>query len=172
MNFNYSLNKAQPASYVDAFSGYGPADFNLTSAPNYQPKLAEGFNMNPGASLSNFNFGAGTQPGGGGIFGNIGDMFKNSGFMGSTDKNGMKTDGWGGMALSTVSGLMNAYMGMKQYGLAKQTLAHNKDVFNKNYTAQKQTTNAAFEDRQRARVASNPGAYVSVGDYMKKNGIA
>ena len=94
------------------------------------------------------------------------------GALGSTNAQGMKTDGWGGMALSTVSGLMNAYMGMKQYGLAKQTLAHNKDQFAKNYAAQKTTTNAAFEDRQRARVASNPGAYQSVGDYMKKNAIA
>ena len=34
-----------------------------------------------------------------------------------------------------------------------------------------QTLNTQMEDRQRARVASNPTAYQSVGDYMNKNGL-
>ena len=62
-------------------------------------------------------------------------------------------------------------MGMKQYGLAKQSLAEGKLQFQLNYDAHKTTTNSALEDRQRARVASNAGAYESVGDYMDKNGI-
>jgi outer membrane murein-binding lipoprotein Lpp len=62
-------------------------------------------------------------------------------------------------------------MGMKQYGLAKDTLAANKAQFERNFEAQRRTTNAALEDRQRARVASNPGAYQSVGDYMDQNQV-
>ena len=80
-------------------------------------------------------------------------------------------DGWGGLALNAAGGLASTFLGMKQYGLAKQTLAENKRQFQLNYDAQKQTTNTRLEDRQRARVASNAGAYQSVGDYMATNGI-
>jgi len=106
-----------------------------------------------------------------GFLDGVGRWFKDSGFLGSTDAKGVKTDGWGGMALSAAGGLASAFMGMKQYGLAKDTLAENKKQFGLNYEAQKTTTNASLEDRQRARVASNSGAYQSVGDYMAKNGI-
>lgn len=79
--------------------------------------------------------------------------------------------GWGGMALGVAQGLGSAYMGMQQYGLAKAAFDESKRQFNMNWNAQKKTVNSALEDRQRARVASNPGAYQSVGDYMKENGI-
>lgn len=92
------------------------------------------------------------------------------GMLGST-VNGVTTQGWGGLALGAAQGIGNAWMGMKQYGLAKDQLAQSKKQFDLNFGAQQKTTNAALEDRQRARVASNPGAYQSVGDYMKKNGI-
>jgi hypothetical protein len=94
-----------------------------------------------------------------------------SGFFGSTAADGTKTQGWGGTALGVAQGLGNAYLGMKQYGLAKDTLAENKRQFALNFGAQQKTTNAHLMDRQNARVASNPGAYQSVGDYMAKNGI-
>lgn len=79
--------------------------------------------------------------------------------------------GWGNMALSGAQGLLSAWMGMQQYGLAKDQLKEGKRQFGLNYEAQRSTTNSQLEDRQRARVASNPGAYQSVGDYMDKNGI-
>ena len=88
------------------------------------------------------------------------------GFLGTPGK-----QGWGGLAIGTAGGIGNLFMGMQQYGLAKQALATTKEQLNRNYEAQKVTTNAEMQDRQRARVASNPGAYVSVSDYMKQNGI-
>ena len=92
------------------------------------------------------------------------------GFMGSfLGKDG--TPGWGGTAMGVAGGLFNAWMGMKQYGLAKDTLETNKQQFAQNFAAQQKMTNSRMEDRQAARVASNPGAYQSVGDYMKKNGV-
>ena len=103
----------------------------------------------------------------------FGDGLVDSGFLGKTDTTtGMQTQGWGGLALGGLQGLGNLYMGMKQYGLAKDQLAFQKDSFNKNFAVQKQLTNSQLEDRQRARVASNAGAYQSVGDYMKQNGVA
>lgn len=106
------------------------------------------------------------------FFSSIKNLMVDSGFLGSTDPiTGMKTDGWGGLALGTAQSLGNAWMGMKKYGLAKDQLNFQKDAFNKNWEAQKTSINTQLEDRQRARVASNAGAYQSVGDYMKTNGI-
>lgn len=90
---------------------------------------------------------------------------------GYTLPDGTKVGGWGSMALGAAQGLAGAYLGMKQYGLAKDSLKEGKRQFNLNYGAQKQTTNTRLEDRQRARVASNPTAYQSVGAYMNQNGI-
>jgi hypothetical protein len=79
--------------------------------------------------------------------------------------------GAGGMALGSVQSLGNLYLGMKGYGLAKDTFEHNKAMSEKNYAANKQLTNANLSDRQKARVASNPGGYESVGSYMSTNGV-
>lgn len=60
---------------------------------------------------------------------------------------------------------------MQQYGLAKDTLNFNTKQFDLNFEAQRQMTSSALEDRQRARVASNPGAYESVTDFMARYGV-
>lgn len=91
--------------------------------------------------------------------------------LGYTNANGVQQQGWGGLALGAASALGNSWMGMKQYGLAKDAFKESKRQFNINYEAQKKLTNSQLEDRQRARVASNPGAYQSVGDYMNQNRI-
>ena len=100
------------------------------------------------------------------------DFLSWDGFLGAKNADGTATNGWGGMALGALQGLGNAYMGMQQYGLAKDQLQFSKDAFNKNYAAQAKMTNASLMDRQRARVAANSGAYQSVGDYMAQNRIA
>lgn len=106
-----------------------------------------------------------TAPGGGS------NWFRDSGFLSQKNADGTMSQGWGGLALSGAQALGSLYMGMKQYNLAKDTLAANKAQFERNFEAQKATTNAALEDRQRARVASNPTAYQSVGEYMNQNGV-
>lgn len=68
-------------------------------------------------------------------------------------------------------GLAGVYMGMKQYGLQKEMFEENKRQYAQNYAAQRGLTNARMEDRQRARVASNAGAYESVGDYMNRHQV-
>lgn len=79
--------------------------------------------------------------------------------------------GWGGLALGGAQSLMSGYLGMKQYGLAKQQLGEAKRQFDLNYDTQRKMLNTQMEDRQAARVASNPTAYQSVGDYMQQNRI-
>ena len=78
--------------------------------------------------------------------------------------------GWGTPALGAIGGITNAFMGMKQYGLAKKTFDESKRQFELNYGAQRDLTNNQLEDRQRARVASN-GNYQSVAAYMDKNRV-
>ncbi len=91
--------------------------------------------------------------------------------LGYTDQNGNQQQGWGGLALGAASALGNSYMGMKQYGLAKDALKQQQRQFDINFGAQRQMVNSQLEDRQRARVASNPEAYQSVGEYMNQNRI-
>ena len=79
--------------------------------------------------------------------------------------------GWGGLALGVGQGLFSGYLGLQQLGMAKKAFGENQRQFNLNYDAQRRTTNSALEDRQRARLASNPGAYESVGSYMDRNGV-
>lgn len=132
-----------------------------TGAPNYLQSLTapelQGIDMG----------GAAAQPG---MFDGFKNMLTDSGFLGKTE-NGVTTQGWGGMALGAAQGIGNAWLGMKQYGLAKDQLAFSREQYAKNYEAQQKTVNAQLSDRQAARVASNPGAYQSVGEYMKQNGI-
>jgi hypothetical protein len=91
--------------------------------------------------------------------------------FGTEDALGNKTQGWAGPALQGADTLANLFMGMKQYGLAKDMFKQSKNEFNMNWDAQKQMTNAQLEDRQKARLAANPGGYQSVGDYMQNYGI-
>lgn len=82
-----------------------------------------------------------------------------------------KGSGWLSPALGVAQGLASWVMGSKQYKLAKEQLAANQQQFAQNYAAQRQTTNTALEDRQRARVAAGGDAYESVESYMARNGI-
>lgn len=98
-----------------------------------------------------------------------------SGFLGSafgrTNPDGTKVNGWAPTALGVGQGLLGAYSAMQQYGLAKDQLEESKRQFDLNFQNQRKTLNTQLEDRQRARVASNPSAYQSVGDYMNKHGV-
>ena len=104
-------------------------------------------------------------------FGGMGKPSFMQGLTGYTDQNGIKTNGWGGAALGLGQGLMQGFQGMQQYGMAKKAFKEGQRQYNQDYAAQKKLTNANLEDRQRARVASNSGAYQSVSEYMDKHGI-
>lgn len=100
-----------------------------------------------------------------------GNWFRDSGFLGGNDEFGNFQQGWGGMAIGGLQAGANLFMGMKQYGLAKKQLAEGRRQFDLNYGAQKQTINTQLEDRQKARVASNAGAYEATDSYMARNAI-
>jgi hypothetical protein len=75
------------------------------------------------------------------------------------------------MGLGAAQGLLGAYLGFQNIGIAKDTLSQNKRQFDLNFGAQQKLTNARLADRQASRLASNPTAYQSQADYMAKNGI-
>lgn len=87
---------------------------------------------------------------------------------GSGDMSGLQM---GQLGLGGVTSLLNGYLGFQNLGLAKKQYQSQLDQFNKQWDANKKLTNASLADRQAARVASNPNAYQSVDDYMKKYGI-
>lgn len=74
-------------------------------------------------------------------------------------------------AIGAVSSLGNAWLGMKQYGLAKKQFKESKRQFNLNYARQTDTINRQLEDRQRARVAANSNA-IPVAEYMAQYGVS
>ena len=177
VSYNPSLglgNSYMPTQY-SSLSNYGVPDtgYSLTGMGKLgQPPIATA------DTLYKSNFDANSLGGGGGgatppasTPGAFTKWMQDSGMLGSTNDKGIKTDGWGGLALGAATGIGGLYLGMQQYNLAKDALANNKAQFERNFAAQKTTTNAELEDRQRARVASNSGAYQSVGDYMSQNGI-
>ena len=110
---------------------------------------------------------------------NMGQSVKDflpSGFLSSTDANGLKTDGWGGVALGTAKGLFDGFNAMKMYGLQKDILNTNKQQFERNFDAQKGVTNSQLADRQDRRnkdaAFNGRSDMTSTADYMKKYGVA
>lgn len=147
--------------YATPSPTYTPADYSLWST-NSQPGLQmTGVNagMPPLSTM-----GAGVTPPGAqrSIF---------DSFLQQRNIDGTTSGGYGSAALGALQGIGSLYLGMQQYNLAKDSLANSKAQFERNFAANRTTTNARLEDRQRARVASNAGAYQSVGDYMDKNGV-
>ncbi|EOC5838408.1 hypothetical protein [Acinetobacter baumannii] len=71
-------------------------------------------------------------------------------------------------AATALNGIWN---GFQQNKMAKKQFNFQKDIFNQQWGAAKQQYNTQLEDRQRARVASNPNAYESVSSYMNKYGL-
>ena len=146
--------------YEDPLSSFGSS---YSNGLNVSGLKYGSNNLSPSNTGSVANAGVGVNP--------DQSWFSRNAIFGGKDGDGNATNGWAGTALGVAQGLGGAYMGMKQYGMAKDALKENKRQFQLNYDAQKKTLNTQMEDRQRARVASNAGAYESVDSYMKKNGI-
>lgn len=79
--------------------------------------------------------------------------------------------GWGGLAIGAGQSLLGGYLGMKQYGLAKQSLAQSKQQFETNFAAQRNLTNSQLADRQKSRIAAGTGIAESEAEYMAKYGV-
>ena len=69
-----------------------------------------------------------------------------------------------------LTGGMSAWNGFQQNKLLKSNMNMQANQFREQMNLSKSNYNSKLEDRQRARVASNPTAYESVDSYMKKYG--
>lgn len=146
--------------------------------PSYSQPSASGsfLNSDTSSDISNLlNFGESKGGNGNGLrFGEtsnyLPDALKagsNTGFSWFGDANNPAQFG------NVVNGALGAgklFMGMQQYGLAKEQLAQSKEQYAKNYAAQKSMTNSALSDRQIARNASGSG-YQDTAGYMSQYGI-
>lgn len=149
---NLGSNYQSLSSYMP--SQYGSSQLGQQSQGLDVSSLIGGYNQS----------GAGAQAGG------FMDRFL-PGMLSTTDTNtGMKTQGWGGLALGGAQALLGGYMGFKQLGLAKDQMRESRRQFDLNYNSQRKLTNSRLEDRQRSRLAQG-GNYESVGDYMNKYGV-
>lgn len=71
-------------------------------------------------------------------------------------KDGVRDLGKFDYGLAAGSALMNAFMGMKQYGLAKKQFGLQKEFANKNYEASRTDYNNRMDGRAREMAAANP----------------
>lgn len=114
----------------------------------------------------------------GGMFDGVTDTLKSAskwmqdvGMTGGKDANNNSFNGWGGLAFGAAQGIAN-WMGARDtYALQKKSVDASIANANENMRINKSRLNDDLESRQIARVASNPGAYQSVGDYMKVNRV-
>ncbi len=68
--------------------------------------------------------------------------------------------------IQAATGMAQALLGYKQYGLMKDKFNFQKSAFTQNYNQQANDYNMNLKDRQLARLSANPDGYQSVGDYM------
>ena len=92
-------------------------------------------------------------------------------FGGTNPETGAISGGWVSPLASLGGAIFGGIQGQQKLKLAQDQFAEGKRQFNANFEAQRKTTNTQLEDRQRARVASNPGAYESVDTYLKRNSV-
>lgn len=99
-------------------------------------------------------------------------LFSRQSMFGGTDAStGISTGGWAPVALGAGQALFGALQGNKATKLAENQFKESVRQFDLNFNAQRKSINTELEDRQRARVASNPGAYEGVSEYLKKNAV-
>lgn len=153
------------ANQLFNYGGYGN-QLNTGGIGGYQVPTV------PNVGSNNTGVGAGS-----GVFQSISDLWNGDGFfgrnsvMGGTNEKGVTTKGWAPMALGVGQAIFGGIQGQQAMKLAQDQFKEGKRQFNLNYGAQRQTINTELEDRQRARVASNPGAYESVSAYLDKNSV-
>ena len=187
-----------PNQGVTPPAAYASLDTGIARSPvaNLLPNTGASYGL-PGNLLGDNMMGDINMPGGGGLpgmggvpaylergsnlegpLGNIpgADMGNGQSMLGGMlpwkdTKTGMNHGGWGSTALGLASAGMNAYLGLKQLGVMKDTLKFQKNSFNKQFTAQQTLTNSNLRDRQDRRFEASGGAVMSTDDYMKKNRV-
>lgn len=97
-------------------------------------------------------------------------------FTGYSGKDTVAPTGTSGFAAAAqgVGSLANAWLGFKNYGLAKDSYAFNKDLTETNLANQAQLINNTLASNYQARLNAGGGnsKYASLEDYMKANAVS
>lgn len=153
------------SSLAQASSVNMPASAQLLGLDTYNPGLATALDANqsiiPGLS-SNLPMAAG----GGALQPTTMQTLLGGKLADGSMINGMLPTG-----LGLANSLFSGWMGMKNYGLAKDQLKFAKSSFNKNFQAQANLINSELEDRQRKRVRTDPDKAQGVAEYMSQYGV-
>lgn len=142
-----------------------PASSQLLNLSTYNPGLATALDTNqsiiPGLS-SNLPMSAGS--------GALEPTTMQT-LLGGKLADGSMVNGMLPTGLGLANSLFSGWMGMKNYGLAKDQLKFSKEAFNKNFSAQANLINAQLADRARKRAYTDPGRAMSEDEYMSKYGV-
>jgi len=90
-------------------------------------------------------------------------------FGGKDTSTGFQSSGVATPMVGAATAGMNAYLGLQQLKLAKNSLNFQKDAFSKQFETQRTLTNAQLRDRQMARDSATGGNTVDA--YMRQNGV-
>ena len=180
----YSQQEA-PAPWYSQLASNQPT--SLLGAPGSDPIYALGGQSRaPGMDTYDVIKGFGSLPadsGAGGVASGF-DLWnpsswakylQDNGWLTTKDKDGIEKQGLLDPILGIGQGLMNGYLGMKQYGMVKDQFNFQKDSWNKEYAAQRNTINSQMADRQNRRnteagvMGTNP---LTTEKYMSKYGVA
>lgn len=156
-------------------SGYSQPNLQFGAAP----QTMQAPNINYGNAIPNVNLSSDALANFGGdsaSYTSIGNLLGGNGLTGGNVGQGL--GGWmasNGTALNAGVGLLTsglgAWQGYNTNKLAKQQMNQQASQFNQQMTLSKGLLNQNMEDRQRARVASDPNTYQSVSEYMNKYGV-
>ncbi len=91
-------------------------------------------------------------------------MFSQQGMFGD--------NGWFMPAVNTAMGFGNLYMGLKNYGLAKDSFKLNRDAMKTNLANQSKLVNRQIQSRQEFVNKYNPERAEDINTYMKNWGVS
>jgi hypothetical protein len=82
------------------------------------------------------------------------DWLSMDSFLGGTDANGNKTSGWGMNLAGIGMSLYKGWLANKQLQLAKESLAFQKDAYEKNFNEQQRLIERDWADKMASRAGS------------------
>lgn len=155
-----------------AGTNFLPFDFDLSGIFGGTTGGNSGNGNNGLVNFPGFGGGGGATASGGSAGSGFGNLFSRQSLFGGTDPStGISTGGWAPVALGAGQAIFGALQGNKALNMAEKQFQEGQRQFDLNFDAQRKTINTQLEDRQRARVASNSGAYESTDDYLRKNRV-
>lgn len=176
--------------YLGSLSQYSaPSVSGSLPEMNWVPKMDYSIAMNPARTGLTFDPGnaytnigvTNTKQGTGSFWGDFGQAWKDTPMLGGIDKaTGQSYKGKVDYGLAAFNSGVNAFLGLKNYGLAKKQFDFQRGAWNKEFATQAGFANARMADIQDRRNAEAGNMYALTGvrtnpqdtaSYMAKYGV-